>query len=94
MFLTLVTFVKGVTSQTVVLPAAGEEILGYVLGTQKGDGWVFSWKQEEQKWIKNDIGCTRYLMQRMTMIWTFAVFCYGTKHIDKEKENRSDRIGT
>ena len=52
MFLTCVTFVNGMTRQSAMLLDGGE-ILGYTL--KKGGILVFSWKQEEQKWMQDDI---------------------------------------
>ena len=48
--------------------------------------WVTSWKQEEQKRMRDDMAVySRYLMQRMKMIWTLPLRFLAATHIDKKE---------
>ena len=62
--------------------------------SKKDDAWVSSWKQEERKWMKDDMvtysKCPRQRMRKTDL--AIAVFREGMD-IDKE-EDSSDRVGT
>ena len=64
---------------------------------KKDGAWVSSWKKEEWKWMKVDLGVySKHSRQQMKMIWTkvaIPVYRLGT-HSDNEEEDRNDRVGT
>ena len=63
---------------------------------KKDDAWVSSWKQEERKWMKDDMvtysKCPEATDEN-DLDLAIAVFREGM-HIEKEEEDRSDRVGT
>ena len=65
--------------------------------SKKGGVWVSSWKQEEWKWTKDDLGAySKHSRPQMKMILDFAipVFRVRTHSDNEEKDRSSDRVGT
>ena len=65
---------------------------------KKDDAWVSSWKQEERKWMKDGMKHGNLFQvseatDENDLDLAIAVFREGI-HIDKEEEDRSDRVGT
>ena len=65
--------------------------------SKKDEAWVSSWKQEERKWMKDDMVYNLFQVSEATdekdLDLAIAVFGEGMD-IDKEEEDRSDRAGT
>ena len=58
------------------VPVDGEGLPGKAL--KKEGAWVFSWKREEWKWMKDDLGVySKHLRQQMKMIWTVPFRFFG-----------------
>ena len=62
---------------------------------EKDDAWVSSWKQEERKWHgwHGNLFQVFEATDENDVDLAIAVFREGM-HIDKEEEDRSDRVGT
>ena len=87
-------YIRGCDDFTSVMSVDGEEIPGKAL--KKDDVWVSSWKhwraEMDERWHGNIFQVSEATDEK-DLDFAIAGFCEGMD-IDKEEEDRSDRVGT